>query len=156
MCVSINVICLHIFVYICVYVYIYIYIYTYICLYAYTYIRIYIHMYLCMCVQPGAAGCRASDVDPPAPAGFGVLDLGQDPCLFLARLPKPLPRAPPYPPTQRMSRANFELSAELFDFWVTFRIPQKTSKTELLPNTAKKYSKSSFFAPLAAYFRFLT
>ena len=24
-------------------------------------------MYLCMCIQPGAAGCRASDVDPAAP-----------------------------------------------------------------------------------------
>ena len=24
-------------------------------------------MYLYMCVQPGAAGCRASDVDPAAP-----------------------------------------------------------------------------------------
>ena len=65
MCVYINVICLRIFVCFCVYVYIYIY--TYICLYAYTYMRIYIHMYLYMCVQPGAAGCRASDVDPAAP-----------------------------------------------------------------------------------------
>ena len=59
-------------------------------------------MYVCMCVQPGAAGCRASDVDPPAPAGPGVLDKGQERQMSSVRLPKALPRAPPYPPTQRV------------------------------------------------------
>ena len=48
MCVYINVICLHIFVYICVYVYIYIYIYVYmfICIYIYTYIHTYVSIYV--------------------------------------------------------------------------------------------------------------
>ena len=85
MCVYINVVCLCIFVYICVYVCIY----TYICLYAYTYIRIYIHMYLYMCVQPGAAGCRASDVDPPPPSRRAGCQRRVRSSLGLLRTPKP-------------------------------------------------------------------